>query len=129
MKVCSRCKITKNESEFDKWSLGQSGKRAACKSCRHEEYVSQREKYTEYNRDSRYGVGSHVHFIAQQSKQNGLCAICGRFTDLCLDHCHTTGKWRGALCARCNSGIGDFLDDVSLLIKGIIYLLKWRTKP
>lgn len=42
--------------------------------------------------------------------QAGQCAICARpFTEdrePCLDHCHSTGFVRGALCRGCNSKLG-----------------------
>lgn len=56
------------------------------------------------------------------------CAICGtkensisKF-DLCMDHCHITGKFRGFLCKNCNSGIGFFKDSAILLKSAIVYL-------
>jgi hypothetical protein len=40
--------------------------------------------------------------------QNHKCAICGKLlteTKRCIDHSHTTGKVRGILCVRCNTGL------------------------
>ena len=35
------------------------------------------------------------------------CETCGRETaQLCFDHCHQTGNFRGWLCQRCNAGLG-----------------------
>lgn len=55
------------------------------------------------------------------------CAICGRHRDslprgLCIDHCHKTGRVRGALCGHCNTGLGMFLDSTELLASAIGYL-------
>lgn len=57
-------------------------------------------------------------------EQNGLCAICAQPSDetLALDHCHTTGEFRGLLCRRCNTGIGLLRDDKEILQKAINYL-------
>ncbi len=65
--------------------------------------------------------------------QRDSCAICGKpettfdskqqkTRELSVDHCHTTGKIRGLLCAHCNHAIGKFKDNVELLQKAIDYL-------
>ncbi len=71
--------------------------------------------------------------------QNGVCAICflpetalskwgggGRL--LSVDHCHSSGKNRGLLCARCNQGIGLLKDDPEVLKNAILYLEKYKCK-
>lgn len=64
------------------------------------------------------------------AEQNGLCAICetdkpsAHRDNMFVDHCHTTNKVRGLLCAKCNSGIGQFDDDVEKLERAIEYLKK-----
>jgi len=66
-------------------------------------------------------------------QQKGVCAICGeketnldtrtgRIFELAVDHCHETGKVRGLLCTKCNTGLGAFKDSVELLNKAINYL-------
>jgi len=61
------------------------------------------------------------------------CAICGRKlghkkgrsglpSRLVIDHEHKTGKIRGLLCSRCNSGIGIFEEKIELLEAAIKYL-------
>lgn len=65
-------------------------------------------------------------------EQGGKCAICksddhkGRKSVKYwpIDHCHTTGKIRGLLCFRCNSGLGNFKDDIDSLKQAIEYLEK-----
>lgn len=39
-----------------------------------------------------------------------------------LDHSHTTGKFRGWLCGRCNMGIGSLGDTIEGLERAIAYL-------
>lgn len=59
--------------------------------------------------------------------QHGKCGICRRkFTPTryaCLDHDHTTGEERGALCNACNGLIGMLNEDVRWLLNAAEYLL------
>jgi len=61
-----------------------------------------------------YGIDINQYDL-MKSQQNNCCAICFKNEDelprdLCVDHCHKTGKIRKLLCARCNSALG-FIDD------------------
>lgn len=49
-----------------------------------------------------------------------LCELCGRAPTgqgkiLAFDHCHTTGKFRGWLCNKCNTAIGLAGEDPAIL--------------
>ena len=59
----------------------------------------------------------------------GGCAICqdktGPFT---LDHIHGSEEIRGALCRRCNLGIGGFKDSPDLLENAALYIRARRRK-
>jgi hypothetical protein len=59
-------------------------------------------------------------------KQEYACAICVQPIDdrAHVDHCHATGKIRGALCAQCNKGLGNFRDNIDHLKAAIKYLRK-----
>lgn len=51
------------------------------------------------------------------------CAICrGKGPRMALDHCHTSGKVRDALCTNCNAGLGQFKDDPARLRAAAKYL-------
>jgi hypothetical protein len=52
----------------------------------------------------------------------GPCAICGEVRGLYKDHCHATGRRRGMLCIRCNTGIGQLQDSPELLEKAAAYI-------
>lgn len=59
--------------------------------------------------------------------QEFKCAICGTVEPggkgmFAVDHNHDTGDVRGLLCNRCNSGIGQLLEDIDLLQAAINYL-------
>ena len=56
--------------------------------------------------------------------QNGRCAICEQPIKLHVDHDHETGKVRGLLCQRCNTGSGLFKHDVKILRNAVKYFKK-----
>ena len=74
------------------------------------------------NLKRRYGL-TVEEYTKQVNEQQGCCAICRKHTPrLCVDHSHETGENRGLLCHRCNVGLGQFKDNISLLANAIAYL-------
>lgn len=70
----------------------------------------------------KYGI-TLKEYESRWSAQSGKCALCGEEQEvLCVDHCHETGRVRGLLCSRCNTGIGHLRDDVTILRRAIDYL-------
>lgn len=73
----------------------------------------------------RYGV-TLEQFDGMFEAQGKRCAICRAeqpgARGWCLDHCHTTGRFRGVLCMPCNLGIGYFKDDPDTIRNAITYL-------
>lgn len=53
------------------------------------------------------------------------CAICGGVAT-CIDHDHASGKIRGGLCRKCNSGLGMFADNSVVVRAAAMYLEKHR---
>ncbi|MBX9682128.1 MAG: endonuclease VII domain-containing protein [Gemmataceae bacterium] len=79
---------------------------------------------------AKYGI-TKDQYLEMHASQDGKCAICGRSEQqfwrgerlqLCVDHCHKTGKIRGLLCKRCNIGLGHLDDSVDFLNNAITYL-------
>jgi hypothetical protein len=85
-------------------------------------YRDNPEKYLEY-RVQKYGL-TVDQFNDMLTEQNNCCMICT--TDISndnhVDHCHTTQEVRGLLCRSCNTGLGLFKDDKTLLSNAIKYL-------
>jgi hypothetical protein len=127
MKQCRICKIFKPNTEFSKihsiykgingdieyWHL-----RLDCKSCHAENKYSKKLQ-------REYGL-TLEQFLDLLDRQNNQCAICKTVfenrSQSFVDHCHTTGKVRGLLCAKCNFGIGQFNDNIEVLSQAIEYL-------
>lgn len=71
-----------------------------------------------------------AEYLVIFEKQNGRCLICNgtavgrgkKNNRLAVDHNHQTGKIRGLLCSKCNTGLGLFNDSQVLLEKAIEYL-------
>jgi hypothetical protein len=75
-----------------------------------------------------YGITLEDYDI-MLARQNGACAICSRIPDkrLAVDHCHTSGKVRGLLCAKCNSGLAFYEDNPRYLLAAVSYLQASRS--
>lgn len=75
------------------------------------------------HRRKRYGLTA-AHYDAMVAVQGGRCAICQQVPreTLRVDHDHETGFVRALLCRKCNSGLGMFGDNVTLLTKALMYL-------
>ena len=75
----------------------------------------------------KYGITSEQK-MEMVINQNSKCLICGEpfleSKNTCVDHCHKTGKVRGILCSKCNSGLGYFKDDINILRNALEYLEK-----
>ena len=53
---------------------------------------------------------------------SSTCSICNSTNNLVYDHNHTTMKFRGVLCSRCNVAIGILGDSEELLVKALQYI-------
>lgn len=133
MLTCSSCKEVKEESHFYVRKNRAKGYTSSCKGCysKSKKLAWTPRKYSTYKLKANYGL-SLQDYEDLLHKQNSVCAIClqpettksnaGYIKNLSVDHCHATGKVRGLLCHHCNTGIGKFMDDVTLLESAIKYL-------
>ena len=83
------------------------------------------EKRLATSRKYLYGI-TKEEADAKLLAQSGLCPIC-KGPAKHLDHDHRTGAVRSFLCRRCNTGLGCFKDDPTVLRKAADYLEKWNS--
>ena len=50
------------------------------------------------------------------------CEVCNDTTRVAFDHCHSSGKFRGFLCYRCNLALGYVNDNEETLLSLVNYL-------
>lgn len=132
-KVCPKCGVRKERSEYHKDSSRNDGITAYCKECKlkinnrwrenNPEEMMQSQRRTRRKRE--YGVSreDYDHMLVEQ---NNKCAICFSPVgyEAAVDHNHETDKVRGLLCRNCNVGLGMFKDNIEFLKNAIAYLTK-----
>jgi len=99
-------------------------------------YSKNRTQYREHQLKYKFGM-TIAEYNIMLNRQGGTCAICNEknFTrqkgthnnkavamSLAVDHNHKTGQIRGLLCNGCNTSLGKFKDDPTLLKKALEYL-------
>jgi len=124
-KVCDRCfRRLHTEKAFsdNRRKKGDAiTKRPSCKECR----------------KKKDGVPIETKVRGQWASQKPrdydpfLCPICNKTTitklsKIVLDHCHKTGRPRGYICESCNTGIGRFDDNPTLIKRALEWVLKFQ---
>ena len=140
-KRCPKCGkyLPMNSKFFWKSSASIDGFYGYCKKCniekRKEYYKKYPKKDFNYNFQRLYGI-NYEKYLEMEKEQKYRCAICGLTLKevpynsrwktpnrhFSIDHDHETGKIRGLLCGRCNSGLGYFLQNPFILFNAIKYL-------
>lgn len=124
LRKCTECGLEAHtEQELDLFKPNKKskhGRRNICKKC------SFKVHQKPHKLKKFYGI-TPEELKEMFDKQKGCCKVCGKHqteldTNLCVDHCHTTGKVRGLLCKNCNLMLGHALDNQDILLKGILYL-------
>lgn len=114
-KVCAKCRVTKSLFEFAKANGNYA--RSECRECGKKQSKIRDELKKQHAKPG----------------EDYVCPVCNRTYDdikylgkkinaWCLDHDHTTGKFRGWLCHDCNKAIGFFKDDAARMKSAIKYL-------
>ena len=67
------------------------------------------------------GLDHRESLELSRAQETACCEICGSKNEIALDHDHSSGKIRGFLCHKCNTGIG-MLGELCGLRKAIAYL-------
>jgi len=139
--MCPGCKVEKVYSEYHKNRAAKDGLQYHCKDCRRiiekkspKKLARDRARY--HNNKAQYLNSTYLRMYSISldeynlllEKQNNVCAICkgtcssGR--RLAVDHDHVTNEVRGLLCGNCNTGLGNFKDNIDLLSEAQNYLLR-----
>jgi len=135
LRVCKTCGLTATKpEELELFVVGKNnrfGRSPYCKQCRNESDKQKQHNNSLVRRCKKFGitVEQYEQMIVQQENR---CAICskhyddfnGRGKNFHIDHCHESGEVRGLLCSNCNTGLGQFKDNVKALESAIIYLNK-----
>lgn len=140
-RLCGCCRERKPDTAFGKSRVARDGISYTCKECTN---LKGWAAWSEKNPEERYKINrrsslkhnygmSEEDFNNMLSGQDGKCEICKTPLTLerrqtCVDHCHKSGKVRGLLCVRCNSGLGQFVENISSLKAAIAYLELHETK-
>lgn len=147
MKVCTKCKVAKPLTEYNRHSQTPSGLQPACKACNKiacakyyagnkEKVMASNAKWVAKNKEkvvdaakfwrikNYYGL-SREAYKALLAKQGGKCAICRKVPErFCVDHNHETKITRGLLCVPCNVGLGNFFEAAPSLLSAVDYLIE-----
>lgn len=112
-KRCSRCKRSKQLTDFNHARRNRTGYSAQCRRCQAE------------TRHARLYQITPDQYRALFDSQGGVCAICGgpgNSKGLVIDHDHASGVVRGILCGHCNTALGLLEDNPDRLRRAICYL-------
>lgn len=142
MRTCTRCHQDKAPDAFSKQVNSPDGLRYWCRAC----CTEQQREYRAKNRErvaayQRKWYRANPEKAARRAKKQWIkanygltwdeyhafidnpCAICGTTEGrICLDHDHSTGALREALCDRCNRGLGFFSERAELLAAASAYI-------
>lgn len=123
-KQCTSCNKLKLRIDFHKDHRKIDGLEGRCKSC-----GNTRSHEMHLKRQYDLPIATYEEILLSQASR---CAICGtsypgshsnpKIKRFAVDHDHKASRVRGLLCSYCNTGLGQFKDNISFLRKAIEYL-------
>lgn len=116
MKVCSKCKVNLEDSDYSP-SSGGKYLRPECRNCA----KKLSKERTELRKLYGYPEAGYVCPICLKNEEE-LLGTGGNASVWVVDHDHTTNTFRGHLCHNCNRGLGVFQDNLNRLQRAINYL-------
>ncbi len=125
-KRCPRCGFWLPLAEFGKNKAKSFGVRGTCLQCEGETRVDRAKKIRDCRLRYEYGI-TLEEFNDFADSLDWRCQICDVQTDdLCVDHCHETGKVRSLLCKKCNAALGLLNDDLATVENALNYLRRYK---
>lgn len=128
LKNCKHC-----EKEFEALNTKiKEGKEIFCSNNCYKEFRFKNKKDVKYlnkihQKKNKYNLNEKEYLLLMEITN---CSICNtefkNNSEKCIDHCHFTKKVRNILCNHCNTGLGQFKDNITYLKNAILYLEKYR---
>ncbi len=119
-KICNRCNRILKTTFFDKNQNGKNNRsvrRPSCSECRKE--IDGKGIMLKDKKEWEKFKPKYVIWECPICKKKTIPGITSKVV---LDHNHLTGKPRAWICDSCNTGLGRFKDDVSIMKNAIKYL-------
>ena len=124
-KQCTSCGQIKPVTQFYKRKSRRDGEGLVptCKPCtikrNRERYHANPNEINDRRAAKTYGT-TLEHIQQMRTNADGICQCCGlpgegHYKRLVIDHCHSTGKIRGLICAKCNTVLGLVKDRIEVL--------------
>ena len=102
------------------------GRSNKCKKC-HNLYARSRSgmnKKSVKRATAKKAYGITLEEYTKCMNTSNCCEICNTEENLCYDHDHTTMKFRGVLCSKCNRHLGGLGDSIEGLTRALKYLVR-----
>ncbi len=122
---CKECESKASASYLIKMSDEQKDERIERKKTYNQKHRLENNSYARIRQTKKWN-GNPESIKAYIDSHNRTCEICGENESvvgtLHIDHDHSQNAFRGLLCSTCNTGLGQFKDDIKRLLSAIEYL-------